>query len=298
VSAFRDLGPVYLRAEHEERTGEYGFQGRGRETTLDAFTYWQGLNVSAEVRRDAQPGRVRYRASLDTRYSFNRAWEVGHRLRWRQRGGYRGTASLDYSPGLDWRSTLRVGWSDRDGLDRVGADVSYRGDDVTATAGLRVDPADMEPSANAGASFDTRLGRWTLRASYSRTRGLRASVGLSIGFYPGPDGYSTTPDRTRSMARVVALVFRDQDGDGERDPGEPGLEGVKLEGYEGRTGPNGKLALRVNALAPVRLEVKPESLGSPYLWPPEPRRTVPDPVTSQRVALPVERKRASEAELG
>lgn len=85
---------------------------------------------------------------------------------------------------------------------------------------------------------------------------------------------------------VSGVVFDDLNGDGQQDPGEPGVQGIRLflGGMSGVTDSEGRFSIRGSDIAPSRLVLDAASLPSPLI-----RHQVLPLNDSRRIAIPLVR---------
>ncbi|MEM7690370.1 MAG: carboxypeptidase-like regulatory domain-containing protein [Pseudomonadota bacterium] len=126
------------------------------------------------------------------------------------------------------------------------------------------------------AGYTRRFDQLSLRTNAFVTS--RGSVGanVQVAFSLGPDpvggGVRVTQSRLARSGQAAVTVFRDDDGNGRRDPGEELLKDVLVEAglrsTEAITGENGRTIVDdLNPFRPVLVGVDESSLGDPFLAP-------------------------------
>lgn len=132
-----------------------------------------------------------------------------------------------------------------------------------------------ERRGDATLAYSRQFDRFALRAeAEAGTRG-NVGLGLSLMFSLGPDpagGWRMSADRLARNGQAVVTVFRDEDGDGRRDPGEEPVPGVEVKGGFGVVSPGtnalGRTMLdNLRPFAPVLVAVDGTSLTDPMLQP-------------------------------
>ena len=122
-------------------------------------------------------------------------------------------------------------------------------------------------------------------------------LGLTLGFSLGPDpvggGWRLSRDKLAQGGEVAVTVFRDDNGDGYRQPGEEGVEGVAIEAgfaHSARTtAANGRAVVDgLNPYVPILVGIDKGSLPDPLLQPKGPGMVVvPRPGVAAEVLLPL-----------
>ncbi len=126
------------------------------------------------------------------------------------------------------------------------------------------------------AGYSRRFDQLSLRGS--AFVGTRGDVGANIqlAFSVGPDpvsgGVRVTETKLARSGQAAVTVFRDDDGNGRRDPGEALLKDVLVEAGLRRTdavtGENGRAIVDdLNPFRPVLVGVDESTLGDPFLAP-------------------------------
>lgn len=139
--------------------------------------------------------------------------------------------------------------------------------------------------------------RFALRGEARADDHGRLSFGLTLGFSLGPDpvdgGWRMSRSRLAEEGQASVEVFRDENGDGYRQAGEPGVEGVSIEaGFRHSDAPTNKAGRAVidglNPYAPVLISIDTGTLPDPLLQP-KGRGivVVPRPGVSARLSLPL-----------
>ncbi len=126
------------------------------------------------------------------------------------------------------------------------------------------------------AGYSRRFDHLSLRGSgFVTSRGdIGANVQLAFSLGPDPvsGGVRVTETKLARSGQAAVTVFRDDDGNGRRDPGEMLLKDVMVEAGLRRTdaitGENGRAIIDdLNPFRPVLVGVDESSLGDPFLAP-------------------------------
>ncbi len=140
----------------------------------------------------------------------------------------------------------------------------------------QVDYAASTDEFRLTAGYSHRFDQLSLRGS--AFVGTRGDVGANIqlAFSIGPDpvfgGMRLTETKLARSGQAAVTVFRDDDGNGRRDPGEALLKDVLVEAGLRRTnavtGENGRAIVDdLNPFRPVLVGVDESTLGDPFLAP-------------------------------
>ncbi len=139
--------------------------------------------------------------------------------------------------------------------------------------------------------------RFALRAEGRADSNGRKSLGLTLGFSFGPDpvdgGWRVSRDRLAEDGQASIEVFRDDNGDGYRQPGEAAVEGVNVEaGFrhtESATNKAGRAVIDgLMPYVPVLVSIDAGSLPDPLLQPKgKGMVVVPRPGVAAKVLLPL-----------
>ena len=246
--------PVHLEARYtQRRTGNDSFDAAAR--------------VSASLGRIALTGQIDWR---DEKQRFGpdpegvaeasllaNARIKGVRLRGEAR--YRLTAGARFES-----ATLVAEWA-------AGGDDRYRND-------WRAEIGYDQPlrRARAGLGYIRRFEKVSLTASIEGATDGAVAAGLDLAFSLGRDprggGLRVTSDRLATQGQAVARVFRDTNGDGRFQEGEPQEKDVQLSA--GRvpvsrlTGADGQVLIdALEPFQPVLIGVDASSLPDPYVQP-------------------------------
>ncbi len=147
---------------------------------------------------------------------------------------------------------------------------------------------------NVEVAFNTatpgpRLGARS-RVSEAGTQGLLTSSG-SLAFDPRTRLVRLSDATDLGRAGISGVLFRDDNGNGTRDPGEPGLPGipVRVGGWPAETDADGRFAAwGMYPSEPLRIDVDTLSLGNPQFVLPAPvLRVRPAPNAFGAIAVPV-----------
>jgi hypothetical protein len=104
--------------------------------------------------------------------------------------------------------------------------------------------------------------------------GAGASLTFSLGPDPADGGWRVSGRKLAQFGQAAVTVFRDEDGDGRRGPGEDLVEGVAVEAgtgvASGKTGPNGRTIIDgLRPHTPVMIAIDEGSVADPLLRPKE-----------------------------
>ncbi len=146
------------------------------------------------------------------------------------------------------------------------------------------------------AALTWRLSRFdiTFDASYTpQLSQTQIGVQLNLGalFDPITDDYRLVRTGAASGGNVALDAFIDKNGDGVREPGEPGVPGIVAQGgnYPATSDDNGEILLSgLGDGAHARIHVDPQSIPDPYLTaPPDTIEVVPHPGQVEVIAYPL-----------
>jgi hypothetical protein len=198
----------------------------------------------------------------------------------------RGEARYRLSAGARFESATLVGeWA-------AGGDDRFRND-------WRAEIGYDQPlrRARAGLGYIRRFEKVALTASIEGATDGAVAAGLDLAFSLGPNprgnGLRVTSDRLATQGQAVARVFRDQNGDGRWQPGEPQEKDVQLSA--GRvpvprlTGADGVVLIdSLEPFQPVLIGIDASSLPDPYVLPANSGIVVtPRPGVSITIDLPL-----------
>ena len=113
----------------------------------------------------------------------------------------------------------------------------------------------------------------------------------SFSFGRGLGGWHFSPPGLARGGSLLAVAFRDLDGDGVKEPNEPPIEGVAFRGGVGdnKTDSDGRaLITNLGDGRPTQVSMQTDSLPDPYLSPTKPGvEVVPRPGRTALVMFPV-----------
>jgi hypothetical protein len=188
---------------------------------------------------------------------------------------------------LNLLANTRIGNVDLRGEARFrlsGADQGFESAQIFATLpiGERSDMrAEIEHFARSGRT-DFSLGyirefdRFSLQARGTAGTDGRVGLGLRLAFSIGPDpvhgGVRFSHEKLARTGQTAVIVYRDEDGDGRRSPGELPIEGVAIEaGFnssDNLTDAEGVAIIEgMRPYIPVLVSIDTGSLPDPYLQP-------------------------------
>ena len=152
--------------------------------------------------------------------------------------------------------------------------------------------------ARAGIGYIRRFDRFALTATGEVASDGSVAAGLNFAFSLGPDprrdgGYRVTADKLATRGTTLVRVYRDTNGNGRRDAGEPPEKGVQVSAgrvpVETLTDANGEVIVDgLETFQPVLLGVDASSLPDPLVQPSTPGMVVtPRPGVALAVDLPL-----------
>lgn len=149
----------------------------------------------------------------------------------------------------------------------IGEDASLQGD-------LEYTAANDEYRLSAG--YTHRFKEFSVRANAFATNHGDVGAGLQLAFSLGPDpvtgGVRLSSSKLARNGQAAVTVFRDDDGDGIRDAGEPTLPNVMVEAglrtTDAITGENGRAIVdELRPFQPVLVGIDESSLEDPFMAP-------------------------------
>jgi len=152
--------------------------------------------------------------------------------------------------------------------------------------------------ARAGLGYVRRFEKLALTGTVEAGSDGSFAGGLNMAFSLGPDptergGLRMTANRLATQGQAVARVFRDLNGDGVRQPGEPLEKGVQLSAgrvpVERLTGQDGQTLIdSLEPYQPVLIGIDASSLPDPFVQPATPGVVVtPRPGVAVAFDLPL-----------
>lgn len=152
--------------------------------------------------------------------------------------------------------------------------------------------------ARIGMGYVRRFEKFALTASIEAGSDGSLAGGLNLAFSLGPDptgrgGVRMTPDRLAVQGQAVARVYRDLNGDGRRQAGEPFEKNVRLAAgrapVERLTGRDGQVVIdSLEPYQPVLIGIDASSLPDPLVQPATPGIVVvPRPGVAVAIELPL-----------
>ena len=186
-----------------------------------------------------------------------------------------------------------------DGLAAVTIDTGVveapLGRDMTARAAYDIDGASDRRTASLG--FVRQFPRFALRGEGTLDNHGNLGFGLTLALSLGPDpaggGWRVSRDRLAQQGQASIEVFRDDNGDGLKQAGEPAVEGVAIEaGFRHSARPTNKAGRAVIdgllPYVPVLVSIDSGSLPDPLLRPKgQGMVVVPRPGIAAKVLLPL-----------
>jgi len=147
------------------------------------------------------------------------------------------------------------------------------------------------------AGYSHRFDKFALRGDVSMTSRGSFGANLSLNFSIGPDpvsgGIRFSETKLARLGQAAVTVFRDENGDGKRQPHEELMPEIGVEaGFRSTdavTGENGRTILdQLKPFRPVLVGIDEGSLGDPYLAPASKGVViVPRPGVASVIELPI-----------
>lgn len=247
----RDAGPAQPPLVREF-ANLAAVNGQGRVALGRLSLPWQ-VRLQSATRRGGDPHQsAALRLALPlARWQANAAMALVRQGQSGQTGaGWQGNAALGVSAG--W-GKLRL----RGGVDAVlargwrigGATLSAARSSADGAISLDLGWQTATRRLNAGMSVNRRIGAFGLSAGAARgADGWRIGLGLVVGLWQGAGRWHMAPAGLARSGAVLADMFIDDDGDGERDANEAAVPGARFivgNALRGETtGDDGRVLLR------------------------------------------------------
>jgi len=177
---------------------------------------------------------------------------------------------------------------------RLSADKSI---DVRSDISAEVEYRALRRDTNFGLGYTRRFDQFAIRAntSYSTSGALGANLALSFSFGPDPvnGGVRFSEKKLARNGQAAVTVFRDENGDGRRGPGEDAIKDVYVEAglrsTDAITDGNGQAIVDgLRPFIPILVGIDEGSLSDPYLTPlAKGIVVVPRPGVTTVIELPV-----------
>lgn len=259
------------------------------------------LATNFVAERSERPGGTEWNASVRASTSVNR-WLVSNSLNYRRSDGG-GSSSQSIDGGFEVNG-LVSDWGVRAGIDyalRPGAKLRTLNVAVDHDLGrgtlLRLilsRQLSEGRATRAGLSLSRRLGAFDMGGDVqydTESKSLVVGTRVSFSFGRGLGGWRVAPPGLARGGSLVAVAFRDLDGDGLMDANEPPLEGVGFRGGAGEAKTNAQGIALITGLGdgrPVQVSMLGDTLPDPYLSPVRPGvEVVPRPGRTHRSLFPV-----------
>ncbi|MEO0418561.1 MAG: carboxypeptidase-like regulatory domain-containing protein [Pseudomonadota bacterium] len=161
------------------------------------------------------------------------------------------------------------------GLETADVRLDYDLDERSELQG-RVEYAANTDEFRLTGGYTRRFDQLSLRGNAFVTSRGGVGANLQVAFSLGPDpvrgGVRVTQTKLARSGQAAVTVFRDEDGNGRRDPGEELLKDVMVEAglrsTDAVTGENGRVIVDdLNPFRPVLVGVDETTLGDPFLAP-------------------------------
>ncbi|MEQ8773002.1 MAG: carboxypeptidase regulatory-like domain-containing protein, partial [Erythrobacter sp.] len=184
----------------------------------------------------------------------------------------------------------------RTGLERANVRVDANLDDRSDMQG-QVEYVGQADEFRFTAAYTRRFDKLLLRGdAFVTTRG-GVGAGVQVAFSLGPDpvsgGVRVSQAKLARSGQADVTVFRDDDGNGRRDPGEAALKDVLVEAgqrsTDAWTGENGRTIVdELRPFRPVLVGVDESTLGDPFLAPAVKGIVItPRPGVMAEIAIPI-----------
>lgn len=310
--ALGKLGKLRFEAETLWVEGDFFSEQIKRETRAKI-----GLRLATELKL----GRYRLPVQAEARQTRAKNGEMV--TEWLMRGSL-SLNRLAFTAEVNSRRTFGPGAHDDDGIraqllaNALIGKLRLRGDTTFKLSGANrgFESARLDGEVRIGERSELRAGfdydrpsdlgrfelgyvhhfdRFALRGEATADTRGGVGVGLSLAFSFGPDrvdgGWRMKRDKLAAFGEAAVLVYRDDNGDGRRQPGEEPVEGVALEaGFLHSDKPTNKQGLAVidglRPFAPVVVGIDAASLADPLLQPKgEGVVVVPRPGIAARIEL-------------
>ena len=146
----------------------------------------------------------------------------------------------------------------------------------------------------AGVSLSKRLGNFDFGADVqydSGTKALVVGTRLSFSFGHGISGWRFAPPGLARGGSLLAVAFRDLNGDGRKEANEPALQDVGFRGGSGEVKTDARGMALISGLGdgrPTQVSMMTDTLPDPYLSPVKPGvEVVPRPGRTHVAMFPV-----------
>jgi len=247
-----------------------------RGFTIGTHTVATSLLADHSVHNGATEWDANFRAST----SFNR-WLVSNQLSYQSIQGP-SFSSENFQGGFEVNGSV-MSWSVRAGIDydlRPGArlrDLNIAldkalGNGMAFRAALTHQLTDSKDT-QVGVALSRRWGDFDLGADVQYDTGaktLLVGVRVSFSFGHGTDGWGFEPPGFASGGSMIATAFKDLNGDGRREVGEPPIAGVGFRGGAGEVKTNANGMAMLTGLGdgrPTQVTMLADTLPDPYMAP-------------------------------
>lgn len=288
--AGRLFGASYV-LQHSEYEGDFVDELRGsvageykRDTQLRVdrgFTIGsRTLATNLVAERAERDGSTEWDATFRASTGFNR-WLFSNQFTYRRTdgadssssnldGAFEVNGSLDnfnLRAGIDYN--LQPGAALRDLNISVDHDL---GSGTVLRAAITHQLTDTR-ATQAGLSLSRRLGNFDLGADVqydTGTKALLVGTRISFGFGRGIRGWGFEPTGFAGGGSVIAMAYRDLNGDGKREKNEPAIPGVGFRGGAGEVKTNAQGEAMITGLGdgrPAQVTMLTDTLPDPYMAP-------------------------------
>ncbi len=199
----------------------------------------------------------------------------------------RSEARFRILPGARFDNFLLVGeWTGKHGISDA------RSNNWRAEIGY-----DSTGRVRGGLGYVRQFKRFALTTSVEAATDGSVAAGLNLAFSLGPDprsgGFRMTSDPLASNGQLLATVFRDLNGDGQKQADEPGEKGVQIttgrSPVDGETDGNGQILIdTLPVFEPLLVGIDASSMPDPLVQPRGPGFVLtPRPGIVARIDLPL-----------
>ncbi len=288
-------GDYHVAVDQTVRMGRFTLPIHGETRYITRDTGNNSLDTL--VRTSANIGRMSLTGELDWRHTISRQGppppdELGASLIANARIGrvrLRGEGRFRLKPDAQFDSVALIAeWNARKRENNGRGGAAWR-------AEFGYTPSDKR--ARFALGYIRTFEKFSVSATAEAATDKSFAAGLNFNFSLGPDprrgGMRMTSAPLASAGQLVATVFRDLNGNGRRDAGEPGEKDVQLAAgrvpIEGVTDASGQVLIdNLSPYRPILVGVDASSLPDPLVQPAGPGIVVtPRPGIAARIELPL-----------
>lgn len=219
----RDAGPAQP-PQVREFAELAGISGQGRLALGRLSLPWQVRAQTATRRSGGGQQTLAMRMALPLA-----RWQANAALGLVRQGatGWQGNAGLGLAADFNrWRLRAAMDATLADSWRLAGATLGASHSNAKGSINLDLGWAAKTGRFGGGVSWNRRLGAVGLSAGVAHnTDGWRLGLGLTVGLWQGGGRWHAAPAGLSRSGAVLADMFIDEDGDGQRDAGESGIDG-------------------------------------------------------------------------